>query len=477
MYPAGTGEEPAVDTSLMDSMAWARTHFGAADLGDRRREKRLVRVAAALARKPQGTLPGSFDGWAEMKAAYRLLEQKAVTYERIIRGHWEYVRARCREPGEYLLVEDNTQLDYTSHPAAEGLGFVGDGGGQGIMLHSTLALRIERWQEESPQVSVMGLFAQKPWVRQHAPRRRHETKAARLVRARESQVWAEALREVPPPPEGVRQTYVADRESDVYEVYEEFQSQPARQYIVRACWARAQDGAKGSIFEAVGASPVLGRFGLKLRARPGAAARTAQLEIRACPVTLRAPWRPGGKGAACLVRVVEAREIDPPADVKEPLHWVLLTSWPVDGFDPALRVIKTYTRRELIEEYHKALKTGVGVEASELSTCQRLLALLGILAVVAVRLLDLKFQAVTAPDEPVAPACVPPEALAVLERKYGRPRGGWTNATALVAIARLGGFPARRGDGRPGWLTLWRGMKQLLPMLEGYTLASEEKCG
>ena len=60
MYPAGTGEEPAVDTSLMDSMAWARTHFGAADLGDRRREKRLVRVAAALAREPRGTLPGSF---------------------------------------------------------------------------------------------------------------------------------------------------------------------------------------------------------------------------------------------------------------------------------------------------------------------------------------------------------------------------------------------------------------------------------
>jgi hypothetical protein len=152
----------------------------------------------------------------------------------------------------------------------------------------------------------------------------------------------------------------------------------------------------------------LGRFGLELRARPGTAARTAQLEIRACPVTLRAPWRPGGKGAACLVRVVEAREIDPPADVKEPLHWVLLTSWPVDGFDPALRVIKTYTRRELIEEYHKALKTGVGVEASELSTCQRLLALLGILAVVAVRLLDLKFQAVTAPDEVAAATVRPP---------------------------------------------------------------------
>jgi hypothetical protein len=212
-------------------------------------------------------------------------------------------------------VEDNTQLDYISHPAAEGLGFVGDGGGRGIMLHSTLALRVERWQEDSPQVSVVGLYAQKPWVRQHEPRRRYEKKADRPQRARESQYWAEVLREVPPPTAGVRQTYVADRESDVYEVYQEFQSRPGRQYIVRACWARAQDGAKGSIFEAVGASPVLGRFSLDLRARPGAAARTARLEVRARTVTLRPPWRPGGKGPSCTVQGVEAREVDPPPDL------------------------------------------------------------------------------------------------------------------------------------------------------------------
>jgi hypothetical protein len=477
MYPTGNGEEPVMDTSLTDSMAWARTHFGAADLGDRRLNGRLVRVAAALARKPHGTLPGSFDCWAEMKAAYRLLGQEEVTYQKIICGHWDYVRKRCREPGEYLLLEDNTQLDYTSPPAAQGLGFVGDGVGRGIMLHSTLALRVERWEEDSPQVSVVGLYAQKPWVRQHEPRRRHEKKADRLQRARESQRWAEALRDVPPPPAGVRQTYVADRESDVYEVYQEFQSQPGREYIVRACWARALDGQRGSVFAAVAASPVRGRFSLDLRARPGAAARTARLELRGCTVTLRAPWRPGGKGPPCTVQVVEAREVEPPPDVKEPLHWVLLTSWPAERFEQALRAVKTYARRELIEEYHKALKTGVGVEASELSTCQRLLSLLAILAVVAVRLLDLKFQAVTAPDQPADPGCVPPQALAVLEKKCGRPRGGWTNATTLVSIARLGGFPARKGDGRPGWLTIWRGMKLLIPMLEGYTLAKEERCG
>jgi hypothetical protein len=84
-----------MDTSLMDSTAWAQTHFGAVDLGDQRRNGRLVQVAAVLARRSQGTLPGSFDGWGEMKAAYRLLGHGAVTYEKVIRGHWDHVRARC----------------------------------------------------------------------------------------------------------------------------------------------------------------------------------------------------------------------------------------------------------------------------------------------------------------------------------------------------------------------------------------------
>lgn len=460
----------------MDSMDWAVTHFGSADLGDLRRNRRLVEVAAALARSPQGTLPGSFGKWADLKAAYRLLWQEEVTYDKIIAPHWDHVRHQCRQPGEYLLIEDNTQLDFTSHRAAKGLGFVGDGRGQGIMLHSTLALRVERWSNNEPVVSVVGLFAQKPWVRDHRPRRKRESKKQRLKRWRESQLWAESLKDVPLPPSGTRQTYIADRESDVYEVYDEFRRQGEREYIVRACWPRALDGQNGSVFQAVTNAPVLGRFSLDLRARPGLRARTASLEVRSCTVTLRPPWRPGGRGQPCRTNVVEAREVDPPAGVK-PLHWVLLTSWPVETFEQALRVVRAYSCRWLIEEYHKALKTGVGIEASELSTCRRILSLVGILSVVAVRLLDLKFQAVTAGHDPPDPNSVPAEALRILDSRYQQPPGGWTNATVLIAIARMGGFLARKGDGNPGWLTIWRGMKELLPMLEGFNLSRTERCG
>ena len=52
----------------------------------------------------------------------------------------------------------------------------------------------------------------------------------------------------------------------------------------------------------------------------------------------------------------------------------------------ARRIIARYAKRWVIEEFHKALKSGAHVEKSELETAERLKALLGVLVVVAVRL-------------------------------------------------------------------------------------------
>ena len=96
---------------------------------------------------------------------------------------------------------------------------------------------------------------------------------------------------------------------------------------------------------------------------------------------------------------------------------------------------------------------------------------------VAVRLLGAQLLATTRPEEPVDPRELGPEALAVLEAKYGRPPAGWTHQRAWVAIARLGGFLARKSDGNPGWLTIWRGWRKLLFLVQGYDLAQGERCG
>jgi len=41
----------------------------------------------------------------------------------------------------------------------------------------------------------------------------------------------------------------------------------------------------------------------------------------------------------------------------------------------------------------------------------------------------------------------------------------------MHAVAKLGGFLARKGDGEPGWRTLWRGWHELTLIHTGYELA------
>src|SRR5215468_9539613 len=124
-------------TTLQPAGQWAQEEFAFPDLGEPRLNKRLVKVATNLAASPGGTLPQAFADWAELKGAYRFFGQRGVSFERVLAPHVERTRARCREAGEYLLIEDSTSLDY-SRRAVEDLGMIGDGGGRGFELHSAL---------------------------------------------------------------------------------------------------------------------------------------------------------------------------------------------------------------------------------------------------------------------------------------------------------------------------------------------------
>jgi hypothetical protein len=43
----------------------------------------------------------------------------------------------------------------------------------------------------------------------------------------------------------------------------------------------------------------------------------------------------------------------------------------------------------------------------------------------------------------------------------------------VIWVAMLGGYLARRSDGPPGTITLWRGWKRLADLTEGWNLAAQ----
>jgi hypothetical protein len=104
-----------------------------------------------------------------------------------------------------------------------------------------------------------------------------------------------------------------------------------------------------------------------------------------------------------------------------------------------------------------------------LEYADRLEPLVGMLSVVAVRLLQLKHQAKMLPQRPAGE---------VVPEKYVKTLAAYLKISEQMdcrrfwrEVAKLGGFLARKADGDPGWLTLWRGWQRLELLAEGYELA------
>lgn len=464
----------------MEARDWAQEHFWGCPLGDLRLQRRLLEVAGCIRQNPHGTLPQAIGEPMALKAAYRLLSNSKVTHEHILEPHISATREKCHEAGDYLLIEDTTLLSFTQRAPIKGMGPLTQETSQGLLAHTTLAAKIVRWDKnQEPELTLKGVFGQQCWARKPAEGTRAERQKKRRLQQRageagaESDRWGKAVMEAGPPPEQTNWTLVTDREGDIFELLSRC-AQQGVDWVIRASYPRNTNSEVGNIFETVAKAPLLGDFTLMLRSRPGVRARQAHLELRAVETQLAVPSNLPKGYSPQHTTLVEVRECEPPEDAPA-LHWVLLTSLPCRNFKQGRRVVGTYASRWLVEEYHKALKTGTHIEESQLSSADRIKALLAIHAVIASDLLQLKLLSNTHPDVSIEPDLLSPEALVVLGSLQTPPTGGWTNASALCAIARMGGYLARKHDGPPGWLSIWRGWQKLQRMTEGYLIALQQK--
>lgn len=81
--------------------------------------------------------------------------------------------------------------------------------------------------------------------------------------------------------------------------------------------------------------------------------RQATLAVRFCPVKLRSPKRLNNQDYFD-VYAVEAKEIEPP-EKEEPVYWMLSATESVITMADAKLVLRWYTYRWRVEEYHKIL--------------------------------------------------------------------------------------------------------------------------
>jgi hypothetical protein len=284
-------------------------------------------------------------------------------------------------------------------------------------------------------------------------------------------VWERAVAAVGTPPPGAQWIHVGDCGSDLFAFWEACRRHGC-DFLVRAYQERCvvtPDETASYLMTFARSVPAQETHTRSLPARNGRPAREAVLQISFSPVTLRAPAHPRGKRAAISAWVIRVWESDPPSE-EEAIEWVLITTVPPPTLADAWERVAWYTCRWLIEEYHKCLKTGCAIEKRQLHDYESLTRLLGILAPIAVRLLELREIVRRAPER-LAVEMLPPPVVHLVALLAELPPEALTVERFWREVAQQGGYLGRRRDGPPGWQTLWRGWLYIQTLMEGVHLA------
>lgn len=446
---------------------WAEREFGRARFGDTRLTRRFVSIARDFYNRPRANIPGACNGErAKAKAVYRFLDNEEVTLAKLLEPHREQTLKRAAEHPVVLAVQDTTTLNYSAHPATEGTGPIGTrtSAAVGLIVHDTVAV--------TPEGMALGVLDAQVWARDW-----EEKTAGRSIENKESVKWLRSYQVAARMQAELKRTRVVsvgDREADIYELFA-----TAREHIeaggphllVRSREDRALRETSKKLWEHVEAQPLAGYREIVVTPRPGRKARTATLSVRFCAVVLEAPQ---GKRALGNIRLwaVHARERRAPTGV-EAVEWMLLTTMEVRSFEQACEKLDWYTKRWLIEVFHRTLKTGCRIEDRQLGTVPRIENCLAIDMMVASRIMHLTWLSRTHPNQPCTVYFEDNQWKALscfLTRKPVPQKKVPTIHEVVGWVGKLGGHLGRKCDGPPGTQVLWEGIQRTDDIVAAMTI-------
>jgi len=433
----------------LTSKNWIENQWPSSLFFDPRVHKRIITTATAMLKNPKASLPERFSLQKDVKGCYRILNNKAIGHQMLQRQHYENVlKEASSTPGRILFIQDGSELIYNNLKWTN-LGPTADSSGNGIMFHSCLAVK---FMDDQPQ--VIGLVGQKAWIREE----KKEGTPSKVEKERESQVWKEMIDQVGPVPENCRWTTVGDRGADIFTFVESLPR--GWDCVIRTNHDRKiqADGKEHNLRSYMRELPSMGTTNHFLRARKGFS-REVTLNISWAEVDVLPPKAHKGSEPirGCSVRVWCEEEPD--------IEWFLFTLSSITSFGEAMEIVSIYRHRWLIEEYHKCLKTGCQIEKVQLKTADRLLALFGLLGVIATQLIQLKNISRINPDEP-AERHVDKLSIVILQNIYGL-KSPLTVKEYWRRVAMLVGFGGRKSDGDPGWQKIWKGWVKLRDLCKG----------
>jgi Transposase DNA-binding/Transposase Tn5 dimerisation domain len=428
---------------------WAEQELREAELGDKRRARRAIEILGARANRPSSSLPESLGSGSGAKAGYRFYESDEVEAKQVIAAHSREAVGRAKAEGcRYVLaIQDTTHVEVQHRDT---------------WIHSTLLA--------SPERVAYGVIDQQVWDRPVKGGTKKKDRQKKPTSQKESNKWLAGIRcsaaVQSALAEGQNVVCVADRESDVFDAMAEANKQGIKMLIRASQDRRIAEDDTRKLWEYVTAQAPAGSMQVRIQRNSDRNEREATCTVRYAAITLQPPVRRANKESLEAIQVVaiHVSEVGLSTDGSSPIEWLLLTSLEVATLADAITCVGLYAVRWVIELFHKTLKSGCRIEDRQFESLDNFCRYLALDTIVAWRLLYLTFKARVTPHAPCTDVLENHEwrALFVLTQQAPLPPNAVPSlAQAILWIAKLGGFLARKSDGPPGSIVLWRGLARL----------------
>ena len=472
----------------MNNTSWAKTEFENVDIGDKRLNKRLVKIVDHFISSAESPINQACGSWSETKAAYRFFQNDSIDYKDIVNHHAQITKRRFDNENVILAIQDTTYFNYTDHPKTTGLGILSRFTGKykkdiitsGLYMHTTMAVNSDGLP--------LGLLNLKITAREALSKEKIEIKKrshniALPIEEKESIRWLDSMRASAAlfSHQDKKVVTVADREADIYDLFLLAEKLDTH-YLIRASHDRKinksaihSDTSGEMLWDFMSKQDIVGKIQVDVPEKEGQPKRRAACSIKFGKIKLLPPRSfkgPKLTHAELTVYSIQVIEDNPPKGVGK-IDWVLHTNIPIHNYKDAMEKIKWYCLRWRVEIYFKVIKSGFHVERCRLETADRLIRYLAVVSIVAWRVFWLTLVSRSSPDGPASEFLSKNEwkiLFVTFNPRRKIPKKSPSLKKVTTWIAQLGGFLARKGDGSPGITHIWRGLKKLADMMIGAQL-------
>jgi hypothetical protein len=452
---------------------------------DKRLSSRGHNLLSSLFKVPTKSIQSLSITRAEQKAYYRFLNNKKVN-ETLLSDELGLRCGKAVKGKVVLCIQDTTEINLFKHvnrlKPNSGVGPIdASKKGIGFKIHPCLVV-------DAATSFPYGYAGIEIFNRTSEAKMTYNELRKLPVEAKESGKWVRGNQRVQQYLQDAKTVIIIqDREGDIYEQFIEGAMTENAHLLVRCKYNRYLcDNDK--LWDVLSQKQVAGMYRTIIEAdsHKKTPRREALMEVRIVKVKFKSPEKKiiGTPALSAEVYAIEAKEIT--ENVIDPIHWRLLTTWPIEDFDAAQQIIEWYMCRWMIEEIFKVLKKECyHIEGSELEQgwAIRKLSIMILDTIIKVFQMLIAYNTEEGSDPISSNNTFEEGEIKCLEaidnkiqgrtKKQSNPYSVNELKGAVWVIARMGGWKGYASQRRPGATTLVNGLQKFYNYYDGFSLQKD----